>query len=660
MKYSRVSSCVFFVAVVLSGSLASAGIPENSPLGRITVLEETVATLSEVFLEALPSTVPVGTVMLWSGSAGAVPEGWALCDGTGGTPDLRDRFVMGAASLAEVADTGGTSEHDHLVQPHKHDVIIPHHTHEIEDSTKVTTTEAGEHTHEMGPASASVWVDDYEGFGGDPVAANGHTHFAQADGMHDHDLQIPGHSSGVPDGTSDTSYDESAATGAEHLPPYYKTAYIVKLLPTGDPPADGTTPPPNLIARITELEETVSVLSSAMDAALPHRVPANLIVMWSGSLSTVPESWVLCDGENDTPDLRDRFVMGTATQEEMGEAGGGATHTHTVDAHQHSANLPLHGHEIPGVTVTTEVAGEHTHEVDPGPVSLSVVQDGTELEACNRYHNHSMTAAGAHSHEAWLPPRSTLDADGSGSTSFAASSLDSAQNLPPYCKLAFILKTPGTTASPEDAPAGVPPSNPLQRLEALETDVAFLTAAMDLALPFFVPAEGVAVWSGTLATVPEGWALCDGQDGTPDLSGMFIMGTVSEAGAQGGTETHGHTFGPHDHYAYFAHGHQSSPFLTMTDTHMPEFTAHSHDHVWTDTVVAENDLEGIEVANRFHSHFDYFDEDTEHEHDVELTEDTTPAGMELTSETTAATTTADPADHLPPYYKAAFIMKLVE
>ena len=41
---------------------------------------------------------PVGGIVLWSGSANTVPDGWRLCDGTGGTPDLSGRFVVGYAS----------------------------------------------------------------------------------------------------------------------------------------------------------------------------------------------------------------------------------------------------------------------------------------------------------------------------------------------------------------------------------------------------------------------------------------------------------------------------------------------------------------------------------------------------------------------------------
>jgi hypothetical protein len=57
--------------------------------------------------------VPVGGIILWSGATTTIPAGWQLCDGTNGTPDLRDRFVVGAGSTYAVAATGGSATHTH-------------------------------------------------------------------------------------------------------------------------------------------------------------------------------------------------------------------------------------------------------------------------------------------------------------------------------------------------------------------------------------------------------------------------------------------------------------------------------------------------------------------------------------------------------------------
>ena len=79
-----------------------------------------------------PATpVPSGAILLWSGSIGSIPAGWYLCNGSNGTPDLRDRFVVGAGSTYAVDGTGGSA--DAIVVSHTHTatsaVTDPGHTH---------------------------------------------------------------------------------------------------------------------------------------------------------------------------------------------------------------------------------------------------------------------------------------------------------------------------------------------------------------------------------------------------------------------------------------------------------------------------------------------------------------------------------------------------
>jgi len=81
------------------------------------------------------AVIPSGVIVIWSGSAGAIPSGWNLCNGSNGTPDLRDRFVVGAGSTYAVGNTGGTKDaivvsHSHSISDsgHSHDVRIPSRT----------------------------------------------------------------------------------------------------------------------------------------------------------------------------------------------------------------------------------------------------------------------------------------------------------------------------------------------------------------------------------------------------------------------------------------------------------------------------------------------------------------------------------------------------
>ena len=52
--------------------------------------------------------VPTGGIIIWSGASNAIPSGWVLCNGSNGTPDLRNRFIVGAGNSYSVGNTGGS------------------------------------------------------------------------------------------------------------------------------------------------------------------------------------------------------------------------------------------------------------------------------------------------------------------------------------------------------------------------------------------------------------------------------------------------------------------------------------------------------------------------------------------------------------------------
>jgi hypothetical protein len=57
--------------------------------------------------------LPPGCIIWWSGTIANIPTGWAFCNGTNGTPDLRDMFILGAGNSYAVDDTGGAITHTH-------------------------------------------------------------------------------------------------------------------------------------------------------------------------------------------------------------------------------------------------------------------------------------------------------------------------------------------------------------------------------------------------------------------------------------------------------------------------------------------------------------------------------------------------------------------
>lgn len=156
--------------------------------------------------------VPKGAIIMWSGTT--LPTGWGLCDGTiqgdVQTPDLRDKFIYGASTLAQVKTTGGSTtastsasgEHNHssMTQPHVLTVDqIPAHTHSLA-SPLVEKTGGGIARHQAFQSNTGT-ISTTGAAGGNL----GHSHNITNDGAHSHQV-----------------------TGI--MPPYVKLAFIIKLI----------------------------------------------------------------------------------------------------------------------------------------------------------------------------------------------------------------------------------------------------------------------------------------------------------------------------------------------------------------------------------------------------------------------------------------------
>ena len=74
------------------------------------------------------SYIPSGIICMWSGASNAVPSGWALCNGQNGTPNLMDKFVVGAGNTYSVGATGGEATHMLTVNE------MPSHSHNVLDT----------------------------------------------------------------------------------------------------------------------------------------------------------------------------------------------------------------------------------------------------------------------------------------------------------------------------------------------------------------------------------------------------------------------------------------------------------------------------------------------------------------------------------------------
>jgi microcystin-dependent protein len=179
----------------LTSPTVSGGTINNAVIGGSTAAAGTFTNLTAT--GTVTGIFPSGLIALWSGSIASIPTGWYLCNGSNGTPDLRDRFVVGAGSTYAVAATGGSK-----------DAIVVSHTHTATSSV----TDPG-HTHSYGGRNPSVNVA-YAGTGGDPYFAT------------TQNLTTASSQTGV---SVSTSVASSGSSGTDaNLPPYYALAYIMK------------------------------------------------------------------------------------------------------------------------------------------------------------------------------------------------------------------------------------------------------------------------------------------------------------------------------------------------------------------------------------------------------------------------------------------------
>jgi microcystin-dependent protein len=152
--------------------------------------------------QILDAGTPSGCIGIWYGLIGNIPSGWALCDGLNGTPDLRDRFVVGAGKNYSVYDVGGsnvvTTTASITIGSHALTAEeIPKHTH---GTITDYWTQSGSCRGGFGSASSSSYQDQTK-YTASTGGGAGHSHAASFSGTQNQDKR----------------------------PPFYTLAYIMKL-----------------------------------------------------------------------------------------------------------------------------------------------------------------------------------------------------------------------------------------------------------------------------------------------------------------------------------------------------------------------------------------------------------------------------------------------
>jgi hypothetical protein len=224
--------------------------------------------------------------------------------------------------------------------------------------------------------------------------------------------------------------------------------------------ADADTWGTELNASLDGIDVQLKAVSTASAAQAPFLVPSGFIGLWSGAAVAIPAGWLLCDGTNGTPNLKDRFIVGAGATYAVGAAGGATSQTPAITVAGHAlitAELPLHNHGIsdPGHIHTINDPG-HGHGItDPGHAHGGVsgvgginVQGGPNAVPAPGGSQSTLTATtgitvnsatNGLSLNGATTGISTQNAGGGSAHSHAATS-SAVATLPPYYALCYIMK----------------------------------------------------------------------------------------------------------------------------------------------------------------------------------------------------------------------------
>ena len=185
---------------------------------------------------------------------------------------------------------------------------------------------------------------------------------------------------------------------------------------TGTP----TTPTASAGTNTTQIASTAFV-QTALSAAFT----TGMIMMWSGTIATIPTGWVLCNGSNSTPDLRNKFVIG-AHSDTAGVAYSTVTGSNTQSGGSKDATNVSHTH------TATSVVTDPGHDHDA--ITQTSGSSGSGTQFTNSFSGSVNTTSTQMIQTATtgITVATTNSTEGSSGTN---------ANLPPYYALAFIMKT---------------------------------------------------------------------------------------------------------------------------------------------------------------------------------------------------------------------------
>lgn len=326
---------------------------------------------------------PLNGTILYFGASGNLPPEWAVCDGTRGTTDMRNRFVMGATDDS----TSGKRPGDMVTGVTSFDWS---HTHGA-GTLAFSSPSHGHSAESGGPSTSSA---NAAGGPWNDRATNIHTHtFTWGSQTHTHTF---GGSTG------------SSGSAAQDSRPKYVGLFYIKMIGIRGMLRYRT---------YTSLRELAAYLSGHRHVGL---VPVGGILFWSGSTTALPRGRALCNGQTvngvTTPNMSDAFVVGAGSTYANGATGGNST----VNLDHANGN---------SFTIGTTTNAAHSVSTSGGNGAQNSIADGGSAGPPLRTHTHSVSdgSGGSHTH--------------SFTGGITATSTYSAVELrPPYYTLAYSMR----------------------------------------------------------------------------------------------------------------------------------------------------------------------------------------------------------------------------
>jgi len=210
----------------VSGAAKITGNLDMNNSGKIIQLVNPTNNQDAATKSYVDTSIPIGGIIMWSGTIASIPTNWRLCDGSNGTPNLTNRFVIGASIDTATTGTGGSSgvtkahtniEETNLLTGGSKDAVVVSHNH---SGYTNGGTNDGAHSHSTVTAPGGVnTVGNYAGglsnsiiFGSGQAIINATLSVSSSGSGHYHAIST--------DGVSGTN---------KNLPPYYALAFIMRV-----------------------------------------------------------------------------------------------------------------------------------------------------------------------------------------------------------------------------------------------------------------------------------------------------------------------------------------------------------------------------------------------------------------------------------------------